>query len=150
MQNFSQYISNFEKNGIFVYGFDDGGNATFNSGSTKFNENYISLPLINYSYDNTKIKSFYDLTFKEFVSTTENVSSKNVTSTEITQLSEENITLKSKLESLTQTSDANITDAERLAIKQIILDLRIQLKQGISVRDFSTVFPYIPITKNNK
>jgi len=151
MGNFSKEINDFQRNGTYNYNFDEGGNLIFNTSSLQFEQNYISIPLINCNYDNTKILSFYNLDFKEFIPTVSITSQVTQSvSPEITQLTQENQDLKDKLLVLTETSDANITDSERLAIKQIILDLRISLKQGIAERDFSTTFPYLPLTKNTR
>ena len=150
MTDFSQQIYNFQKNGIYVYQFDEGSNLTFNNSSLDFHQHYVAIPLTNYAYDNAKIKSFYDLDFKEFAPTTVIAEVAPVVSAEMTQLTQENEELKSKLNELVATSDANITESERLAMKQVILDLRIQLKQGVAERDFSTAFPYLPLTKNKQ
>jgi hypothetical protein len=150
MENFSKEISDFKKNGTYDYKFDEGGNLTFNKTSLEFNQHYLSIPLINYGYDNTKISSFYDLSFKEFVPTTTVVETTTTVSEEMAQLTEENQSLKDKLSDLTQTANANMTESERLAIKQVILGLRIQLKQGSAERDFSIDFPYLPLTKTTR
>jgi len=152
MSDFSKEINNFQVNGTYTYNFDEGGNLIFNSSSPEFEKNYLSVPLENCNYDNTKIKSFYDLEFKEFIptSTTTIVETTQPVSSEVIQLTQENEDLKNKLTILTETADANITEPERLATKQVIIDLRIGLKQGIAERDFSTTFPYLPLTKNTR
>jgi len=150
MTDFSQQIHDFQKNGIYIYQFDEGSNLTFNNSSADFHQHYVAIPLTNYAYNNTKIKSFYDLSFKEFVPTTVAAKTELVVSPEVSQLTQENEELKTKLNQLVETSDANITESERLAIKQVILGLRIQLKQGVAERDFSTTFPYLPLTKNKQ
>lgn len=150
MNDFSQEISDFQKNGTYNYEFDEGGNLIFNKFSSDFNQHYISIPLVNFGYDKSKITSFYDLEFKEFVPTTIETKPIAIISPEITQLTQENLELKDKLTELTASSDTNITDSERLAMKQIIIGLRINLKEGVADRDFSDVFPYLPIKKNKK
>lgn len=146
--DFSLEISEFQKSGTYVYEFDEGGNLVFNSSSLDFHQHFVSLPLANYKYDNVKIGSFYDLEFKEFIPTLTEITASIVNSPEIEQLTTENTQLKDRLTALTVIADANQTPAEKLATKQVILDLRIQLGQGVSERDFSTEFPYLPITKN--
>jgi hypothetical protein len=148
MDDFSKEISDFQKNGIYVYDFDEGGNLVFNKTSPDFNQHFVSIPLLNYGYDDTKINSFYDLSFKEFIPTTTIVETPIVVSEEVTQLTQENEELKNKLTILTESSDANITESERLAIKQVILDLRVSLKQGVAEKDFFETFPYLPLTNN--
>lgn len=150
MDDFSQKIYDFQKNGTYVYNFDDGGNLIFNKTSPDFNQHFVSIPLINYGYNEVKINSFYDLSFKEFTPTTVVVETTPVISNEVSQLTQENQDLKDKLVVLTESSDANITESERLAIKQVILDLRISLGQGIAERDFAEIFPYLPLTNNTR
>jgi hypothetical protein len=148
MEVFSNEISDFQKNGTYDYVFDEGGNLIFNQSSSKFNQTFLSIPLANYAYDNVKISSFYNLEFTEFSPTSKNVVVVASSTTEMDELTSENLELKNKLIELSQLSDANITEAERQAIKQIIIDLRIQLKQGVAERDFSETFPYLPSMKN--
>lgn len=150
MQDFSQQIHDFQKNGIYVYQFDEGYNLTFNNSSNDFHQHYVAIPLTNYAYDNAKINSFYELEFKEFVPTTTIVEVAPTISAEVVQLTQENEELKTKLNELVDTSNTNMSEAERLAMKQVIIDLRIQLKQGVAERDFSTTFPYLPLTKNKQ
>lgn len=147
--DFSKEISDFQKNGTYVYQFDEGGNLVFNTSSADFNQHYVSVPIANYRYDNTKIKSFYDLGFKEFVPTTTEVTVETVVSQDVVDLKAENQSLQDKLTALTVLADANQTQAQILATKQVIVGLRIQLGQGASERDFSTEFPYLPNTKNS-
>ncbi len=148
MNKFSQEISNFEKNGTYEYIFDEGGNLVFNKSSPSFNKNYVSIPILNYVYNRIKIESFYDLNFLEFIPTSKAVVPPNEASLEMANLEKENQSLKDSLIKLTDVSNENITESEKLAIKQVILDLRIKLKQGVASYDFSEAFPYLPITKS--
>jgi hypothetical protein len=147
MSSFSNEIINFERYGTYEYNSDEGGNFLFKNPPEKFNEQYISLPLINYNYIKFKIDSFYDIEFKEFISNTQKVVSSETTTEDISQLKIENEELQNKLQILIEKSDENITESERLAVKQVILDLRISLKQGVAERDFSDIFPYLPLIK---
>jgi len=147
--DFSKEISDFQKNGTYVYRFDEGWNLVFNTSSADFNQHYVSIPLENYKYDNTKIKSFYDLSFKEFVPTTTETTVETVVSQDVANLQAENEALQGKLTALTVLADANQTPSQILATKQVIIGLRIQLNQGSSEIDFSTEFPYLPNTKNS-
>lgn len=146
MTDFSKEIDAFQKYGTYDYKFDEGGNLVFKKIPTDFTEQYLSIPLIDYVYDNQKISSFYNTEFSEFLPTTVQsvVVSENQ---ESFNLETENKELKERLSFLTEMVDENITESERLAIKQVILELRISLKQGIAERDFSVTFPYLPITK---
>jgi hypothetical protein len=144
MSGFSSEIFDFQKNGNYNYVFDEGGNLIFQPSSSNFNQTFVSLPLTNYYYDDVKIKSFYNLEFSEFT-VSKVVDVGNNSTVEVQQLSQENIELKDRLEKLTEISNLNITESERLAIKQIILELRVQLGQGIVNEDFSPEFPYLPV-----
>lgn len=147
MTDFSKEIDAFQKYGIYDYKFDEGGNLVFKKNPVYFTEQYLSVPLIDYVYDNQKINSFYNTEFSEFIPTT-SISETIVKSQESVNLETENVELKDRLLLLTEKLDENITESERLAIKQVILELRIALKQGVAERDFSTTFPYLPITKS--
>lgn len=146
MTDFSKEIDNFQKYGTYEYKFDEGGNLVFKKDPSYFSEQYLSIPLVDYIYNNLKVSSFYNLEFSEFVPTVipSEVETKNQ---ELVNLETENEGLKEQLSLLTEKVDENITESERLAIKQIILELRIALKQGVAERDFSSTFPYLPITK---
>lgn len=146
MIDFSKEIDAFQKYGTYDYKFDEGGNLVFKKNPTKFTEKYLSIPLTNYVYNGQKISSFYNTEFLEFVPTIGPTTSV-IKYQESSELELENKELKERLTLLTEKADENITESERLAIKQIILELRISLKQGEAERDFSTTFPYLPITK---
>lgn len=146
MTDFSKEIDTFQKYGTYEYKFDEGGNLVFKKNPSDFTEQYLSVFLVDFGYDNQKITSFYNTTFSEFIPTVD----QQQVITEIpvsSNLETENKELKEQLSLLIEKVDGNITESERLAIKQVILELRIALKQGIAERDFSTTFPYLPITK---
>jgi hypothetical protein len=148
--DFSKEISDFQKTGKYEYQFDEGGNLVFNSASLDFQQHFLSICLANYSYDDVKIQYFYDLGFKEFIPTSTEITVPTVISSEIINLTEENKSLKDQLTALTVIADANQTESDILATKQVILSLRIQSGQGKSERDFSEEFPYVPFTKNTE
>lgn len=149
MERFAEQILKFQEFGTYTYKFDEGGNLIFCKNSMKFEEHFLSIPTINYKYDSDKITKFYSAEFSEFIPTRSEEIEMVETSNqdEINQLSEENQQLKQQLIVLTEKSDANITDAERMAIKDVIIELRIKLGQGLTETDFSENFPYLPITK---
>jgi len=147
MTNFSKEIDDFQKYGTYNYTFDEGGNLVFKKTPSTFTEQYLSIPLIDYVYDDQKISSFYNIEFSEFFP--ENVQTETTDSiTTSSVLENENTQLKEQLSLITQKADENMTESERLATKQVILELRISLKQGVTERDFSSTFPYLPITKS--
>jgi hypothetical protein len=145
MENFSKEISEFEQRGIYKYKFDVGGNFQFKIPPTEFTEKYLSLLLLYYIYDESKIKSFYETEFREFIPALNDGFVENTGSVDTDLLKSENESLKLKLETLSSQSNENMSEAEKLAVKQVILDLRILLKQGSSELDFSNTFPYLPL-----
>jgi len=149
MADFSQDIAQFQKDGVYTYKFDRVGNLYFNSSSTDFSQVYLSLPLTNVVYDNAKIEKFYDPVFGEFIPTTVVTASVVMTDDLQAQLGvvqQENITLKSHLDSLIAENEATSNASDSQAVKQIILELRIALGQGRVAANFSDTFPYAPIT----
>jgi hypothetical protein len=145
--NFNQEISDFQRFGSYTYVLDEVGNVVVNSGSAVFSYNYLALPLQTMVYDNANIIKYYTPTFSEFtpISTTpETIVQNNGTDT---VLQEENIALRSQVDDLIRKSETDSSVAESQAVKRIIIDLRIALKQGKEDRDFSVTFPYTP---NNK
>lgn len=148
MADFSKEIQNFKRYGTYVYKFDQVGNLTFNSSSSDFSRVYLAFPIKNHVYNNAKIQSFYPPEFTEFIPQVLTIES-NVENTneQVDLLKEENNQLKSQLESLTNTANDNMSDAEKLASKQVIFELRKALGQGRVDSDFSNDFPYTPIRK---
>lgn len=151
MSDFSQEISDFKNYGTYSYEFDNVGNLTFNSSSTDFHQVYLSLPLKNIVYNNSKIQTFYDVQFTEFIpqlSTTASASSSaDVLQTQLQSVQQENISLKSQLDDLILQTELTSSAADQQAVQQVILELRKALGQGRVDSDFSTTFPYTPISK---
>lgn len=147
---FNAQINKFQTLGVYSYKFDEVGNVIANSSSMEFSYNYLSLPLWNSNYNNTKIESYYDVDFVEFVPEepilTEN-SDDLLKSAQATNqdLVAENSQLQSRIDELVSSSEEDSSVAENSAIKQVILDLRMALKQGKEEKDFSVTFPYTPL-----
>lgn len=148
MSDFSREIESFQRYGIYNYKFDNVGNLIFDSSSMDFSKVYLALSIQNIVYDNSKLENFYDPEFKEFVPILEPPLDDNSSQEKLNILEEENISLKTKLDSILNTSNTTENDAEKMATKQVILELRISLKQGRVESDFSNDFPYSPIKKN--
>ena len=152
MSDFSQDIQDFRRFGTYNYNFDEYGNLTFDSSSENFNQVYLSIPIQDIVYNNTKIASLYDVNFKEFVPVQTNVSetsSMEDLQSQLDKATQENTSLQSQLDAVISQSNVDPTAATQQAIQQVILQLRIALKQGRVATDFSTTFPYTPIQKNN-
>lgn len=147
MANFAGEIQNFERHGAYVYKFDNVGNLIFDGSATDFSRVYLSFPITNFVYNISKIQTFYDPTFLEFVPPVK--SEVNSPSTEsnqhINSLEDENASLKNQLISLVENSNLNENVADKMATKQVILELRIASGQGRFESDFNTDFPYSPL-----
>ncbi len=154
MADFSQQIANFTTFGTYPYMFDDVGNEILNASSSTFQQVYFSLPLGNYVLDSSKILSFYDPTFTEFVPATPSSASASLfpqaASDQINNLTFQNTQLQNQLNSVIATSAMNSGSADNQSIKNIITSLRIQLGQGNVIGDFSENFPYLPLSLEQK
>jgi hypothetical protein len=146
--DFSTEIVNFQKTGNYTYQIDGGDNLLINTGSSNFNQNYISIPLNNDNYDVIKLNSFYPIAFTEFISPilTITTSSLEDVTTQLSQSLMDNSNLQTQLTSLTNLLQDNTSSAEVLAAQQTIISLRIANNQGTSSADFSSTFPYNPLT----
>ena len=152
---FSQQINDFERYGTYTYKFDEAGNLVLNTNSDQFSQVYLAFPLGNFVYDNSKIKSFYDPTFTEFVPASQVEQQK--TEAEIRQMQEDLIAEKEKTTALTQQLDILVAEnesdssvADDQATKQVIIELRKELGQGNVESDFSEDFPYTPLRKETR
>lgn len=169
MTSIDLQVSNFEKSGKFDYQFDDHGNVIISNVSDNFYNHYLAVPLTIINYDNEKVNEFIDVNFSEFIISNPSdiimngMNNKDgeliLDSTMQTELNnainnvmEENKSLKSQLDTILQRVNDQITDAEKLAVKQVILELRKKLGEGASDEDFLEEFPYTPIvlTQLNK
>jgi hypothetical protein len=149
MADFSQDIAQFQKDGTYTYKFDSAGNLYFNSSSTDFSQVYLSLPLTNVSYNNAKIEKFYNPIFVEFiptVATTASAATVDDLQAQLGVVQQENLTLKSHLDTFIAENEASSNASDSQAVKQIILELRIAMGQGRVAANFSDTFPYAPLT----
>lgn len=153
MADFSTDIQQFVKNGTYEYQFDPVGNLIFNSSSADFSQVYLSLPLTNVMYNNTKIQSFYDPNFQEFIPATGSAdTAANVSDlqSQLNTINQENVGLKSQLDNLIAQMGTSNNASDSQVVKQVILELRKALGQGSVDANFSDVFPYIPLVNRNK
>ena len=147
---FKQQISDFQRYGTYTYEYDEVGNVVLNPSSKEFSQVYLSLPIQNYIYDDSKVKNFYDPVFTEFVppisinSSTEDVGS---IQSKLADSEAKNIELNKKLDSLIEENESIPSSAEKQATKQVILELRKELGQGRVDSDFSEDFPYSAIQR---
>ena len=147
---FSQDITNFQRYGTYTYKSDEVGNAVFNSSSTDFSQVYFALSLPNFLYDETKLVSFYDPTFTEFIPQTDTAS------VDVFQIQgdldaerQKNQELTQQLEAVIALNESTPSVSDKEASKQVILELRKMLGQGRVDSDFSEDFPYTPVQKES-
>ena len=149
MADFSQQIANFTNYGTYDYKFDVVGNEILNQSSSVFQQVYFSLPLRNYNYNNSKILSFYNPEFTEFLPAVDSSSIESLTISrdnidEINKITHQNTQLKGQLDALIAASQNDMSSANTQSTKNIITNLRIQLGQGITEKDFQDTYPYLP------
>lgn len=157
MSDFSKQITLYQQLGTYNYSFDQFGNIILDPSSSVFGENYLSLPLKNFSYDSNKMASFYDPNFVEFIPTTASpftssvefsgsatISSSVDVTDEVSRLTEENRSLTEQLNTLISRSEQDGSVATDESIRQVIVDLRIQIGEGTTSEDFEEEFPYGP------
>jgi hypothetical protein len=149
MANFDQDIQNYRRYGTYTYKFDNVGNVVLNPSSSNFNQVYIAFPLQNAVFDNSKIETMYNVNFEEFIPQSETTSSVNIDDLlqTINNIQNENVLLKTQLDSVVSQNE-NVSTTNPLATKQVILELRKALGEGLVDSDFSDTFPYTPIRKD--
>src|ERR1035437_2047687 len=150
MANFTQDVINFQKNGTYNYKFDEAGNVIMNPSASIYQDFYISIPLTNVNYDDTKISSFYNTIFTEFINTIITSSISTDITDQLNSVIIQNQELQNRLDSLISQSELNNSSANTQLIRDIILGFRIQLGQGLSSIDFDKVFPYLPLSIDQK
>lgn len=151
MSDFSQNIQQFKQYGTYNYSFDSVGNLTFNSASNTFNQVYLAIPLSSSIYNNSKIESFFDVNFTEFVPTPIVQSEVDISASvdmlqqQLGNVQQQNANLQSQLSDLIVLNESSSSVASDMATQQVIIELRIALGQGRVSADFSPTFPYTPV-----
>lgn len=146
--SFETEIEQFERFGAYTYSFDKYGNIVLNASSSIFSQHYLNLPINNFFYKNRKIESFYNPEFTEFLSQPITSASINLEtrvqeqSISLSKLEQENAILKDQLKNVIAEAEIDGTAAQAEAVRQVIVDLRIALKEGNTEADFQTEFPY--------
>lgn len=149
MASFALQVANFEKYGTFNYKFDEAGNVILNPSSSVFQQLFIALPLTLVNYNDTKVTSFYDVEFTEFVpamSGSATGSLPNDVADQINDLQAQNAELEGRIDNLIAQSELDNSAANTQLVKDILIGLRIQLGQGSTSDDFQTEFPYLPLS----
>lgn len=145
MKSFDKELNKFLVDGVFNNNLDDAGNINLSTEPIDINEKYIKFQLKNYLYDNDQISTLYDVEIKEFSIPKTDVFIEpliNVDSN-MSNLVEENENLRNQLNAVIAADNQNSASAIVDASKDVIVNLRIKLKEGTSIDDFSDVFPYL-------
>ena len=152
MADFTLQVQNFERYGTFSYKFDEAGNVVLNPSASIYQQFYVQIPLENVNYNDSKISSFYDTTFTEFVNPNSVVTSSVPTevSDQLNSVISQNKELQDRLDNLVAQSEQNNSAANAQLVRDIIIGLRMQMGQGFSTSDFNTIFPYLPISVDNQ
>jgi hypothetical protein len=149
MADFSRDIKNFQSYGTYNYQFDTAGNEILNPSSSVFQQVYFSFPLKDVNYNQTKVLSFYDPTFTEFVkpitSSAVPVVSNEDLNQQLSTVKLENFQLAAQLNELIAANEQSPNLANERVIKDTIIGLRIAQGEGQIIADFETTFPYFPL-----
>ena len=137
-------INDFLLTGQFTNNIDEFGNVNLYISSSDANEQYIAFPLINFNYKKDEIENLYDVGITEIQ--TEPKIQKQVFDqsflTEYNKVLYENQDLKEKLNQLVDEVHSDSSKSQLSAARDLIVQLRIRLKQGNKLEDFSDEFPF--------
>ena len=137
-------INDFLLTGQFTNNIDEFGNVNLYISSSDANEQYIAFPLINFNYKKDEIENLYDVGITEIQ--TEPKIQKQVFDqsflTEYNKVLYENQDLKEKLNQLVDEVQSDPSKSQLSAARDLIVQLRIKLKQGNKLEDFSDEFPF--------
>ena len=137
-------INDFLLTGQFTNNIDEFGNVNLYISSSDANEQYIAFPLINFNYKKDEIENLYDVGIIEIQ--TEPKIQKQVFDqtflTEYNKVLSENQDLKEKLNQLVDEVQSDPSKSQLSAARDLIVQLRIRLKQGNKLEDFSDEFPF--------
>lgn len=144
----SEYINKFKKDGEYTYLPDKYDNFIFDSNYKSYNNKYLSVYLNDTNYKEDVINRLYNTSFEEFVVEEDTAEDMNELVNQLTNLEQENNSLKEELNNLILLVEDNSVESNRIATKDVILELRKMLGQGRVDSDFSEDFPYMPIRKD--
>jgi len=137
-------INDFLLTGQFTNNIDEFGNVNLYISSSEANEQYIAFELINFNYKKEEIENLYDVGITEIQ--TEPIVQKQVFDqtflTEYNKVLYENQGLKEKLNQLVDEVQSDPSKSQLSAARDLIVELRIKLKQGTKSEDFSDQFPF--------
>ena len=137
-------INDFFTTGQFTNNIDEFGNVNLYISGSNVNEQYIAFPLINFSYKKNEIENLYDVSINEIQNEPE--IQKQVLNDsfldEYNKVLSENQDLKEKLNQLVDEVESDPSKSQLSAARDLIVELRIKLKQGNKPEDFSEEFPF--------
>lgn len=145
MKSFDKEISQFLIDSAFNNNLDDAGNINLFTEPVDINQKFIAFQLKNYLYDNSKIESLYDVKIKDFTIPVFSPLPENNNVADVSTLAQENEILKNQLNAIISADNQNSASAVVNASRDVIIKLRIQLKEGTVPEDFSNDFPYLKI-----
>lgn len=142
-------VQKFKGMGTFDNNLDNFGNIqlVYNvSQSFEGKYNYVKIPLKSFIYNTQKIIDTNNVEFVELQ--TDQIEEKrnlNDVITEYNNLIEENNILNETVNSLIEKYEDNDDKQMLSAMRDEIINLRIQLGQGTTTTDFTSEFPFLPI-----
>ena len=142
--NITSQINDFLITGQFTNNIDEFGNVNLLTVPLEANQEYIVFQLSNFKYKNDEIENLYDVNINEF-KTKPTIRKQIVDQTvlnEYNKVLSENQDLKEKLNTLIDQVEADPSKSQLSAARDIIIALRIKLKEGVKPEDFSDEFPF--------
>lgn len=142
--NIESQINNFLLTGNFTNNIDEFGNVNLYISASEANQEYISFALANFNYKNNEIENLYNVEIEE-IKTTPDLEKQIFDQSflnEYNKVLSENQDLKDQLNDLITKMESDPSESQLNASKDIIIDLRIKLKEGNKPEDFSDEFPF--------
>ena len=142
--NIKSQINDFLITGQFTNNIDEFGNVNLLTVPSEANQEYIVFQLSNFKYKNDEIENLYDVNINEFKTkpTTRKQIVDQTVLNEYNKVLSENQDLKEKLNTLIDQVEADPSKSQLSAARDIIIALRIKLKEGVKPEDFSDEFPF--------
>lgn len=142
--NIKSQINDFLITGQFTNNIDEFGNVNLLTVPSEANQEYIVFQLSNFKYKNDEIENLYDVNINEFKTkpTTRKQIVDQTILNEYNKVLSENQDLKEKLNTLIDQVESDPSKSQLSASKDIIIALRIKLKEGVTPEDFSDEFPF--------
>lgn len=147
INKFGEDIQKF-RNGVldYIYSFNSAGNLFFKSNSSQLNQQFLKVNVKSLEYDNKKLLKLFPTEFEEFVinnQATTSQTTSDIQDEKIVNLENQVVDLQNQLEVANQSLDEkDVNDAQKMAIKDVIIQLRISNGEGTDPSEFNDEFPY--------